>query len=180
MIKLKKYRFICLLLCCFSLALSAENRYKFRTLSPDGGFYYDGVKEIIQDNSGFIWIMMEYGLYRFDGYAYKNYQSQFLSMQSSHRLAFRDMAADTQGSLLISTDNGLYKRDPLSDNFIQIYDTVSAVETDGRNRLWIYKDNLWQLLDIHSGTCHPPLYDGSSAQRNSPSRTKQYRAATTR
>ena len=166
MIKLKKYRFICLLLCCFSLALSAENRYKFRTLSPDGGFYYDGVKEIIQDNSGFIWIMMEYGLYRFDGYAYKNYQSQFLSMQSSHRLAFRDMAADTQGSLLISTDNGLYKRDPLSDNFIQIYDTVSAVETDGRNRLWIYKDNLWQLLDIHSGTCHPPLYDGSSAQRN--------------
>ena len=87
-------------------------------------------------------------------------------MQSSHRLAFRDMAADTQGSLLISTDNGLYKRDPLSDNFIQIYDTVSAVETDGRNRLWIYKDNLWQLLDIHSGTCHPPLYDGSSAQRN--------------
>ena len=106
MIKLKKYRFICLLLCCFSLALSAENRYKFRTLSPDGGFYYDGVKEIIQDNSGFIWIMMEYGLYRFDGYAYKNYQSQFLSMQSSHRLAFRDMAAEGETKdILFFIDN---------------------------------------------------------------------------
>ena len=46
-------------------------------MSPEGGFYYDGVKQIEQDKLGFIWVMMENELYRFDGYQYKKYRPYF-------------------------------------------------------------------------------------------------------
>lgn len=45
---------------------TATGDYKFRTMSPSGGFYYDGIKAIEQDKEGFIWTMMDYELYRFD------------------------------------------------------------------------------------------------------------------
>ena len=66
--------FICLF---FSLPVLAGNikNYKFHTLSPEGGFYYDGVKSIQQDNDGFIWIVMENDLFRFDGYQFRRYYS---------------------------------------------------------------------------------------------------------
>lgn len=60
------------LLGCVLDTFSANANYRFRTMSPEGGFYYDGVKEIEQDQTGFIWVMMDYELYRFDGYHYKN------------------------------------------------------------------------------------------------------------
>ena len=67
---------LCLLLGLSSYAAENEN-YKFRPLSPEGGFYYDGVKQIEQDKLGFIWVMMENELYRFDGYQYKKYRPYF-------------------------------------------------------------------------------------------------------
>lgn len=57
-----------------------SGNYKFRTMSPEGGFYYDGVKGIEQDSDGFIWIVMDYELYRFDGFRYKKYYPYFSSL----------------------------------------------------------------------------------------------------
>lgn len=69
--KTKILLFLGLLVCVLD-TFSANANYRFRTMSPEGGFYYDGVKEIEQDQTGFIWVMMDYELYRFDGYHYKN------------------------------------------------------------------------------------------------------------
>lgn len=33
---------------------TATGDYKFRTMSPSGGFYYDGIKAIEQDKEGFM------------------------------------------------------------------------------------------------------------------------------
>ena len=77
-----KNRFYCSFwhfFCIVSTSVATE-KYKFRTMSPDGGFYYDGVKAIEQDKEGFIWVMMDYELYRFDGYHYKKYYPYFASM----------------------------------------------------------------------------------------------------
>lgn len=76
--------FICL---SFSLPALAGNikNYKFHTLSPEGGFYYDGVKSIQQDSDGFIWIVMENDLFRFDGYQFKRYYSYFRMLDTSDK-----------------------------------------------------------------------------------------------
>lgn len=67
-----KYLLLFLVFIYQASASFATEKYKFRTMSPDGGFYYDGIKAIEQDIEGFIWVMMDYELYRFDGYHYKS------------------------------------------------------------------------------------------------------------
>lgn len=72
-----KYLLLFLVFIYQASASFATEKYKFRTMSPDGGFYYDGIKAIEQDIEGFIWVMMDYELYRFDGYHYKKVLSLF-------------------------------------------------------------------------------------------------------
>ncbi len=96
---------------------TATGDYKFRTMSPSGGFYYDGIKAIEQDKEGFIWTMMDYELYRFDGYHYKKYYPYFASMAPTKRWIFNNMASDLLGYLYVNTNNGVYRYDRNSDQF---------------------------------------------------------------
>ncbi|WP_300701496.1 hybrid sensor histidine kinase/response regulator transcription factor [Bacteroides sp.] len=157
-----KTRYLLLFLTLFyilSVCAAAEN-YKFRTLSPDGGFYYDGVKAIEQDKDGFIWAMMDYELYRFDGYHYKKYYPYFASMTPTKRWIFNNMASDTSGYLYVNTNNGLYRYDRISDRFERIFDVVTHVKVDKADNLWVRYQNRWSLLDANTGQLHTPVYDG--------------------
>lgn len=51
-----KYLLLFLVFIYQASASFATEKYKFRTMSPDGGFYYDGIKAIEQDIEGFIWV----------------------------------------------------------------------------------------------------------------------------
>lgn len=92
--KTKILLFLGLLVCVLD-TFSANANYRFRTMSPEGGFYYDGVKEIEQDQTGFIWVMMDYELYRFDGYHYKKYYPYFAKLQPTQKWLFKNMASDS-------------------------------------------------------------------------------------
>ena len=138
---------------------TAIEKYKFRTMSPDGGFYYDGVKAIEQDVEGFIWVMMDYELYRFDGYHYKKYYPYFASMAPTKRWIFNNMASDTSGYLYVNTNNGLYRYERISDRFEKIYDVVSHVKVDKWDNLWIRYKNRWSILDVNAGELNTPYYD---------------------
>ncbi|WP_300887128.1 hypothetical protein [uncultured Phocaeicola sp.] len=117
-----KNRYIALFLILFYFISScmAVGNYKFRTLSPDGGFYYDGIKAIEQDKEGFIWTMMDYELYRFDGYQYKKYYPYFAAMAPDRRWVFNNMAADLSGNLYVNTNNGVYGYDRYSGEFVML------------------------------------------------------------
>lgn len=49
-----KYLLLFLVFIYQASASFATEKYKFRTMSPDGGFYYDGIKAIEQDIEGFM------------------------------------------------------------------------------------------------------------------------------
>ena len=139
-----KSRYLLFLLTFFYLmpaSITATEKYKFRTMSPEGGFYYDGVKAIEQDKEGLIWIMMDYELYRFDGYHYKKYYPYFASMAPTQRWIFNNMASDSCGRLYVNTNNGLYCYERISDRFEKIYDAVSHVKVDKMDNLWIRYNN---------------------------------------
>ena len=157
-----KTRYLLLFLTLFYIlpvCVVAEN-YKFRTLSPDGGFYYDGVKAIEQDKDGFIWAMMDYELYRFDGYHYKKYYPYFASMTPTKRWIFNNMASDSSGYLYVNTNNGLFRYERISDRFERIFDVVTHVKVDKADNLWVRYQNKWSLLDANTGQLHTPVYDG--------------------
>ena len=150
-----------ILLFSFGFIHAVEN-YKFRTLSPKGGFYYDGVKQIIQDEEGFIWIMMDNDLYRFDGYKYKRYHSYFSEIDKSKEWTFLHLAADGKGYFYVNTNNGLYRYDRISDSFHQIYERVETVSTDKRDNIWVRSNSRWSILDVETQSLNTPLYDGDS------------------
>lgn len=157
-----KYSCLLLFLPLWWMALGSAGAagYKFRTLSPDGGFYYDGINAISQDADGFIWVMMDYELYRFDGYAYKKYYPYFVSVSDRKRWIFKNMASDSSGQLYINTNNGLFRHNRISDRFDFIADAAQQVAVDYADRIWLRKDNVWGILDMQSGKVSVPRFDG--------------------
>ncbi|MDR0823794.1 MAG: response regulator [Prevotella sp.] len=157
------YIFFVLATYCVSQSVYAKDEYKFRTLSPAGGFYYDGVKQIQQDKEGFIWILMDNDLYRFDGYQYKQYYTYFTDLDKSVEWVFINMAADLSDRFFVNTNNGLYSYNKATDTFYKVLEEKpSAISIDNRNIVWGRIDNSWNILDISNHGLYKPLYDGKS------------------
>lgn len=155
----------CILFYVLSPSVAKEN-YKFRTMSPSGGFYYDGIKAIEQDNDGFIWIMMDYELYRFDGYHYKKYYPYFASMAPTKKWIFNTMTSDSSGYIYLNTNNGVYRYDRISDQFERILDAVTNIKVDNTNQLWIRNQNKWSMFNPGTGELNTPKYDGKETKFN--------------
>ena len=154
-----------LLFCILSPSAATEN-YKFRTMSPGGGFYYDGIKAIEQDKEGFIWIMMDYELYRFDGYHYKKYYPYFASIAPAEKWIFNNMASDALGCLYLNTNNGVFRYDRLSDRFEKVYDAAAYIKVDPANHLWMRNGSMWSMFNSKSGELVTPKYDGKTTSFN--------------
>lgn len=136
------FSFVCLLLSLPCPAKDIRN-YKFHTLSPEGGFYYDGVKSIQQDGDGYIWIVMENDLYRFDGYQYKRYYSYFRSLDTSDKWYFRAVELDDAGRLFVATNKGLFVYDKITDSFKLLFTpNTMQVKTDSRKNLWLISSSV--------------------------------------
>lgn len=162
-------RLFLFLICAFSTSIihSVEN-YKFRTLSPEGGFYFDGVKQIEQDKQGFIWIVMDNDLYRFDGYQYKRFHSYFSKIDHTKEWIFHSIAVDKKGRFFVTTNNGSFIYDYVSDSFNLIFDKAASVHVDNRNNIWLRYDRNWNMFDLEEHTLNTPLYDGDSIPFSGP------------
>jgi signal transduction histidine kinase/ligand-binding sensor domain-containing protein/DNA-binding response OmpR family regulator len=138
----------------------SQDSYRFRTFSPKGGFYYDGVQNIIQDNDGFIWILLENDLQRFDGYEYKRYSSYFQNSNVPNIWYFHGIAKDTLGCLYISTNNGLFRYNKLSDSFEKMIDgDISNVTIDRENTVWCTSNGQLYRLNRRDKSLENCLYD---------------------
>jgi len=162
----KIFFFIFFMLLSISL-LNATNEednelYKFRTLSPEGGFYYEGVTSIQQDNDGFIWISMPNDIYRFDGYEYKRYFPVFKNIDPSKNWIFRNLLVDSKGKLFVAADDGLFVYNKLSDSFEKLLDTkISSAKIDEKDSIWINgKDGTFSLFDLKTKNLLQPTCNG--------------------
>lgn len=138
-----------------------NNNYTFHRLSPRGGYYYDGVKKITQDKDGFIWIMMDYELFRFDGYEYKRYYSLFSEWNKSANWSFNTMLVDSDGKLYVATNDGLYVYSKETDSFeLLIDEIITSITTDAKNNLWVRAKSNWGIYDKKDKNITFPLFEG--------------------
>lgn len=130
--------------------------YRFRTFSPEGGFYYDGVMSIQQDGEGFIWVLMRKNLYRFDGYQHKQYFSSFRDLKPDKEWIFRNLSADSRGNLYVSTNNGLYAYSRLQDSFEKVLDEDILLSiVDQHDMIWVNKSDTFYLFNSQKGSLVP-------------------------
>lgn len=136
---------------CFALQpLNARQSemLRFRTFSPKGGFYYDGVVDINQDKDGFIWVMLDKDLLRFDGYEYRKYTPQFDSLDSTSTWSFRQFATDPSGELFALTDNAVYRYNIGSDSFSRFLSApLSNIAIDNSGNMWGLKEGVLHRIN---------------------------------
>ena len=134
---------------------ATPNQYgdlRFRTFSPKGGFYYDGVMDINQDKDGFIWIMLDKEILRFDGYEYIKYLPKFENLDLSKEISFTEFAKDNSGDLFLLANDAIYKYDILKDSlFLNLDAKLSNFGIDSTNNFWGVKDRVLNRIDINNG-----------------------------
>ncbi|WP_286850727.1 hybrid sensor histidine kinase/response regulator transcription factor [Proteiniphilum sp. UBA5480] len=129
---------------------------KFHTLSPKDGLSFDGVIDIKQDGHGFIWILLDNNLFRFDGYSYKSYKANFVNGKDTTNYYFNNMAVNSEGRLHVATSKGIYRFDSRSDNFAPLYNFLpNNIFIDSRDIIWFTDQNGPAYLDDELNAVYP-------------------------
>ena len=93
--------------------LSAEDRLTFSHINTqNSGLSYDGVRCMLRDSRGYVWIGTQKGLSRYDGTRFKVYSRVDLGVDSDY---VNSLAEDINGNILIGTDRGIVIYDFMSD-----------------------------------------------------------------
>jgi len=110
-------------------------------LNDENGLPSNEVYQVIQDNEGYIWIGCDAGLYKYDGFEYKQYKSKQQNGKSISGLKL-----DTKGRIWCRNFNGqIYRVE--SDSLIVIADlsstkTINSLYSlDNECNAWFISDN---------------------------------------
>ena len=137
----------------FCLAqITSPYNFKFQTYTVKEGLVHNTVKKCCADSKGFLWIITENGLSRFDGYQFKNFQSDPLNSKSLPNNFLLDIAIDNQDRIWLSYRNGLCYYDQSEREFKNIsnlekFSTINNLAYDQpKNCLWFFcKEGLYKL-----------------------------------
>ena len=106
-----------LLSALLALPLAATALYLFKTLDATDGLTSSQVNCILKDTRGFMWFGTPAGLYRFDGYHFKNFQCDSQDGSSLPDSYINSIQELTDGSLLISTPVSYCIYHPQTESF---------------------------------------------------------------
>jgi ligand-binding sensor domain-containing protein/AraC-like DNA-binding protein/DNA-binding response OmpR family regulator len=100
-----------------ALPLTAAGVYLFKTLDSRNGLISSQINCVLKDQRGYMWFGTPAGLYRFDGYTFKNFQSNSQdgsSLPDSYIISIQEML---DGNLWIETSAGFCVYHPQSESF---------------------------------------------------------------
>ncbi|MEO0725487.1 MAG: two-component regulator propeller domain-containing protein [Bacteroidota bacterium] len=131
-----------------SLCGQEDNALPFSHIGKETGLSHNTIRQIVQDEQGFLWIGTEDGLNRFDGRKMVVFRSDADDPKSLSSNFIEDIAFDDEGNIWIATISGLNKLDPQVGYFERFLpqpaDTTSlpfaAIQTilpDELGRIWL-------------------------------------------
>ena len=135
-----------LIILMLGLPLIVVADYLFKTLDAREGLTSSQVNCILKDSRGYMWFGTPAGLYRFDGYTFRNFQSDSQdgsSLNDSYIVSIQEML---DGNLLIETSSGYCIYHPQTESFerdmkqtfsrMGIETIPSVVYIDHHKNLW--------------------------------------------
>lgn len=149
--KMRKNIIITFILAVTFNCMSAENSMMFKVLDASNGLNSSQVNCVLKDMRGFVWVGTPAGLYRYDGYEFKNYQSSSREDNSLPNSCINSVQEDNNGNLWIQTASGTCVYDPNTDTFERdmrlVYGKLGMTEypnsvfIDSRYNLWMIIKN---------------------------------------
>ena len=99
----------------------------FQTYTIEDGLADNWIRDIAQDDQGFMWIATQSGINRFDGYEFETFRDdpQDSTMVSGNK-AF-DILIDRENNIWVATQEGVGRFENESQSFEQIYSLASVL-----------------------------------------------------
>lgn len=149
---------------CSFLPLHAQLPEDLKITNFDGttGFYSRVVRSVLKDEKGFLWIGTSDGLYRYDGYTFRNFLKQPNDTNSLAENYVVKLALGKDQKIWMGFDKGgLSSYDPASGKFRNyrinikgkpVTGAVTMLLVDHNNEIWlgIHQKGLWHL-DAETG-----------------------------
>ena len=148
--------------------LKATANYLFKTLNSTNGLNSSQINCILKDSKGFMWFGTPAGLYRYDGYTFKAYQSNSQDGTSLPESYINNIYESLNGDLWVMTASGLCIYNQQSETFerdmrqfytkIGIKDKPNIIYIDNQKNLWmsipdkgVFAYNMQQQLTYEFG-----------------------------
>ena len=145
---MKKIKKILLLL-AIVMPIAAAGVYLFKTLDAQNGLSSSQINCILKDSRGYVWLGTPAGLYRFDGYVFKNFQSDSQDGSSLADSYIYSIQETLDGNLWVETAAGYCVYHPQTETFERDMKQVfSRMGIEGDPNL-VYVDrhkNLWASI----------------------------------
>ena len=106
-----------LIVLMLTLPLAVVADYLFKTLDARDGLTSSQVNCILKDSRGYMWFGTPAGLYRFDGYTFRNFQSDSQDGSSLNDSYINSIQEMLDGNLLIETSSGYCIYHPQTETF---------------------------------------------------------------
>ncbi len=162
-----------------------EQQFYFHHIGIEDGLPQGQVLAIAQDTTGFIWLGTMKGLVRYDGNAFKLYDSR---PEDSTTLSFptvESLLIDSRGNLWAGTQKGLNLFDPKRERFRQFLKKEGApyslpgnhiitLTEDSLGRVWVGAYGGLAYFDHNTGRFHTLELPGYSAAEQQPGRFKGF------
>jgi len=136
-----------LLLLALLIPMFATGAYLFKTLNASNGLLTSQVNCILKDSKGYMWFGTPAGLYRYDGYTFKTFQSNAKEGTSLPDSYIRSIDEALDGNLWIETATGYCVYNPQTEAFTRdmrpilqkmgIEGTPRIVHIDRQKNIWI-------------------------------------------
>ena len=124
---LLRYLLIPILL-CLACVCSAQNDFKFESLTTENGLSENMVNVFYQDTKGYLWIGTHDGLNRYDGYEFKKFRHDPADKNSLPDNTVMDICEDGQNNLWVASNIGFCKLNTAENKFtVLIPDTIYGV-----------------------------------------------------
>jgi signal transduction histidine kinase/ligand-binding sensor domain-containing protein len=138
-----------LLFCFLSLVCNEKNsaqapEFNFQRIGVNEGLSQGSVRDIVEDNTGFLWIATADGLNRFDGYDFYAYHHHDEDSTSIANGDVKKIFKDGSGDLWLATASGLSKYNRFFDTFKK----VKGSENDGE--FAFYEDAKHDIFAINA------------------------------
>ncbi|HWX36941.1 MAG TPA: two-component regulator propeller domain-containing protein [Steroidobacteraceae bacterium] len=138
-----------------------SNDIRFSQLPTGSEIWQTRVSQIVQDDQGFIWLGTQYGLLRYDGYAFKAFTPDPARPGSISGVFIESLFKDRSGSIWVGSDQRLDRFDPSTETFkhfplgttsrSSIGVSVAHISEDAEGILWLSTGDGLFRLDPTSG-----------------------------
>jgi ligand-binding sensor domain-containing protein len=150
---IKKLMLVMLL--AIPMAMVAD--YLFKTLDAREGLTSSQINCILKDSRGYMWFGTPAGLYRYDGYVFKNFQSDSQDGNSLPNSYINTIQETLDGNLLIETASGYCVYHPQTESFerdMKQYFARMGIETIPSIVFVDRHKNLWGAIPNKGIVCY--------------------------